>query len=470
MKRLKHDLITLFIRIIFFSCGIILMKKTLYWVTNDLRINDNQALELASQSESLLCVYVIDENWLKPNNFQSKSLGSKRSEFLKTCLQDFNNSLQSYGQQLHVITGDTYSSLKQLCETFQLTDLVTTQVPGTYENDIITQLIQDQPALRVHQVEQFTLFTSNRLPFPLNELPNTYSKFKNKVADLVIEKPQPPIKSLPHFINERSKSSVLHDTTFTSADELTNFQSEAFIGGEKHAITHLSQYFASNLPSEYKLVRNKLDGWNNSTKLSAWINHGCFSARQVYACIKEFQQINGSNSSTEHLHLELLWREYFQWAHYKFGCKFYQFKGLYNQTPLTSFYPERFKKWCFGNTPYPLVNACMNELRETGYLSNRARQIVASCLVNELSIDWRFGAAWFEEHLIDYDAAINWGNWQYIAGVGVDPRGGRHFNLNKQTQIHDPNGEYQLKWLTAYKKELHLDSVDVSDWPVGFNN
>ena len=148
----------------------------------------------------------------------------------------------------------------------------------------------------------------------------------------------------------------------------------------------------------------------------------------------------------------------------------YHFKGLVESAPLTSFYPERFKKWCLGNTPYPLVNACMNELRHTSYLSNRGRQIVASCLVNELSVDWRFGAAWFEEQLIDYDAAVNWGNWQYIAGVGVDPRGGRHFNIKKQTNIYDLNGEYQTQWLDPDTQASHLDqvldSVDAADWPV----
>jgi deoxyribodipyrimidine photo-lyase len=96
--------------------------------------------------------------------------------------------------------------------------------------------------------------------------------------------------------------------------------------------------------------------------------------------------------------------------------------GIKRLSPLTSYYPERFQKWINGSTPYPLVNACMNELRETGDLSNRGRQIVASCLVNELGMDWRYGAAYFERVLIDYDVASNWGNWQYLAGVGADPR------------------------------------------------
>ena len=90
----------------------------------------------------------------------------------------------------------------------------------------------------------------------------------------------------------------------------------------------------------------------------------------------------------------------------------------------------------------------MKQLSATGYLSNRGRQIAASCLINEMAGDWRYGAAWFASQLIDYDVAANWGNWQYLAGVGADPKGGRHFNLAKQTEIYDADGSFQSRWLT----------------------
>ena len=107
----------------------------------------------------------------------------------------------------------------------------------------------------------------------------------------------------------------------------------------------------------------------------------------------------------------------------------------------------------------------MKQLNETGYMSNRGRQIVASCFINELELDWRFGAAYFEQQLIDYDVAANWGNWQYIAGVGADPRGGRHFNIEKQQRQYDPQQTFIQKWkgqVTAPR----LDSVDAADWPI----
>jgi deoxyribodipyrimidine photo-lyase len=107
----------------------------------------------------------------------------------------------------------------------------------------------------------------------------------------------------------------------------------------------------------------------------------------------------------------------------------------------------------------------MKELNATGFLSNRGRQIVASCLVNELAIDWRYGAAYFEQQLLDYDVGSNWGNWQYLAGVGADPRGKRHFDLEKQTKQFCPDGLYINKW-QASNPYLYLDSVDAADWPI----
>jgi deoxyribodipyrimidine photo-lyase len=148
------------------------------------------------------------------------------------------------------------------------------------------------------------------------------------------------------------------------------------------------------------------------------------------------------------------------------GPKLFSLRGISSCGGFKCFYPERFEKWCQGTTPYPLVNACMKQLKATGYLSNRGRQIAASCLVNELEMDWRYGAAWFEHQLCDYDVASNWGNWQYIAGVGVDPRGGRHFNLQKQTETYDPIGAYVARWSPGPVLQT-LDTRDAADWPIG---
>jgi len=182
--------------------------------------------------------------------------------------------------------------------------------------------------------------------------------------------------------------------------------------------------------------------------------------------ITEYERTETRNESTYWLWFELLWREYYYWYALKHGANLFRRDGVQREKRQATFYGHRFMAWCQGNTEYPLVNAAMNQLRETGYMSNRARQLVASCFVNELELDWRYGAAWFEQQLIDYDVASNYGNWQYLAGVGADPRGMRQFNLDKQMRQFDPVGEFIQRWHGNSKHPVGLHTVDAADWPL----
>ena len=108
---------------------------------------------------------------------------------------------------------------------------------------------------------------------------------------------------------------------------------------------------------------------------------------------------------------------------------------------------ELFNSWREGRTGYPIVDSNMVELKLSGYMSNRGRQIVASFLVNDLGVDWRMGAQHFETYLIDYDPTQNYGNWNYCAGVGADPVPNRYFNIVNQVKNYDPHCKYILHWL-----------------------
>jgi len=236
-------------------------------------------------------------------------------------------------------------------------------------------------------------------------------------------------------------------------------------GGELAAHEHLTQYFKSSAPSHYKETRNALDNFADSTKLSAALALGNISPRQVIDALRNYEATQGANESTYWIVFELMWREYFHWYLRRFQEKVFKFGGIQDKKPTTSFYSQRFAAWCQGKTPYPIVNACMHQLNQTGYMSNRGRQLVASCLIHELQLDWRYGAAYFEQQLIDYDVASNWGNWQYLAGVGADPRGSRRFNLDKQTQTYDPNGEFIKRW-HGEQAVSKIDFTDAADWPL----
>ena len=135
----------------------------------------------------------------------------------------------------------------------------------------------------------------------------------------------------------------------------------------------------------------------------------------------------------------------FKKHHHKFFLQYgIQSKQVHQKTSPNE---ELLNRWINGETESDFVNANMLELKHTGFMSNRGRQNVASYLCNDLKLDWRYGAAYFEQQLIDYDVCSNWGNWAYVAGVGNDPRKDRYFNVVKQANDYDKEGVYRKLWL-----------------------
>ena len=432
------------------------VKTGVFWFTHDMRLHDNPALMQAKLLvDELVCVYVKDYAWQTSSLYQQPHVSASPQRFLDESLGDLASNLAKIGQRLIVLESEATVALSRLLRDVGATAVFRSETAGWYENRAWEELKKNKN-INFHSVDTQTLFTTNTLPFSLSNLPASFTQFKNAVSKIEPSKcipkigylPPPPLLDYPAFEGHEYKSG-----------------SSVFRGGERSGLAHLADYFSSDKPLSYKDVRNAIDGWDNSCKFSPWLANGCVSVRQVVATLSDYENNNEANDSTYWIYFELLWREYFHWYALKNGPKLFSFAGIKSRRPLTCFYPERFQKWTNGTTPYPLVNACMKELRETGYLSNRGRQIVASCLVNELAIDWRYGAAYFEQALIDYDVASNWGNWQYLAGVGADTRDKRHFNLEKQTQQFDPDSRYIRLW-GGDKGGQALDSVDAADWPI----
>ncbi len=410
--------------------------------------------------DCLVCVYVIDFSWRSSSQYSLSSSGKRSKLFLQESLNDLSQSLNAIGQQLLVIDSNAFIALEDLIKRIDASDLFRSDNAGWYENRTWQALKENNDAVNFHSVDSHTLFDLESLPFGLANLPSSFTKFKNAVSNI---EPLTPIEAISFLPLPPPNCDINLGHVYKPP---TNHQfSNQFKGGETHGLAHLNDYFATEKPQTYKQTRNAIDGWDNSTKLSPWLANGCLSARTVMSTLSQYEKNTAANESTYWINFELLWREYFQWYAHKNGSKLFSFSGIKGLSPLNSYYPERFQKWINGSTPYPLVNACMNELRETGYLSNRGRQIVASCFVNELAMDWRYGAAYFEQVLIDYDVASNWANWQYLAGVGADTRDKRHFNLEKQTQQFDPDGRYITLW-NGDLSLLPLDSVDAADWPI----
>ena len=222
----------------------------------------------------------------------------------------------------------------------------------------------------------------------------------------------------------------------------------AFAGGETAGLQRLQHYvWDARCIASYKDTRNGLLGADYSSKFSPWLACGALSPRTIAAEIHRFEQQVTANDSTYWMIFELLWRDYFRFIALKPGNKIFHKRGLGSQTKRYRNDKKLFQRWCQGETGQAFVDANMRELFTTGFMSNRGRQNVASYLAHDLGIDWRWGAAWFESRLIDYDPCSNYGNWTYVAGVGNDPRQGRKFNVRGQAERYDPSGAYVKHWL-----------------------
>ncbi|KAN0060674.1 hypothetical protein ACQY0O_007332 [Thecaphora frezii] len=261
-------------------------------------------------------------------------------------------------------------------------------------------------------------------------------------------------------------------------------------GGETSALDRLDWYFVRGKSADsarwgkadpppvarYKQTRNNLLGHAYSTKMSPFLAYGSISARQIWQALDEHEQKFGEDQNTYWVRFELLWRDYFFFVAEKFGHLLYDIGGFERATdprqaakktedgwwrywdPVKDGPEHEMTRLLEGRTGIPFIDANILELRESGFMSNRGRQNVASFLSKDLGYDWRIGAEFFQSHLIDYDPTSNYGNWQYVAGVGNDPRASRQFNTIKQAKDYDSHGEYVKMWIPALRN-LHPDFV-----------
>jgi deoxyribodipyrimidine photo-lyase len=433
---------------------------------NDLRIDDNATLAKAAilaedNHRQLLPVYAdaladgISQTH-RDQAYDFDQIGDARQQFLSESLSDLDESLQRLGNRLLHLTPhtssaalDTFTQLCQLIEQQQVTDIYVSQTADYNQNQAYGFLQRKYPQVRWHEQVTNTLFAS----LPMEALPKSFTQFRKQVesehdllnakTDVVIS---PVPESLPPMPDNLINGTTDSHSLFFNKHHLDVQLHSEFKGGEANATGHLNNYFNSDAPSTYKTTRNALDDWTYSTKFSAWLANGTLSVNVLLNRLRHYEREVVANESTYWIWFELLWREYFYWYAMTHQQKLFWFKGIAQQSPTTGFDKGRLEQWKEGTTPYPIVNACMKQLKQTGYMSNRGRQIVASCFIHELGLDWRYGATHFEQYLIDYDVASNWGNWQYLAGVGADPRGCRQFNLAKQTQQYDPSGSFIHKW------------------------
>jgi deoxyribodipyrimidine photo-lyase len=429
-----------------------MIKNALVWFKTDLRIEDNETLLKAiAQSEKVIPVYCFDESHFETTTYGFKKTGSFRAQFLLESLEDLDAKLRTLGSGLRVVMGKPEIEIPKLVHEYKAQKVFAKREVAFEEKQIEKKVQSELFKLRC-ELETFstsTLYHAEDLPFSIKDIPDVFTNFRKKTEkDYEI---RPPFE-VPTKMNSPEIPPLELPTLEALGLTKIIIDSRAvlqFKGGETEAKHRLQHYFYdTKCLSTYKETRNGMVGADYSSKFSPWLALGCISPRYIYAEIKKYEKQFGANDSTYWLVFELLWRDFFRFMFKKYQTKFFLFEGIKTEKVNSKSLNEKLlTQWINGETPSDFINANMLELQQTGFMSNRGRQNVASYFCNELNMDWRIGTAYFEEQLIDYDVCSNWGNWAYLAGVGNDPRGHRYFNIEKQAADYDKNKSFRKLWL-----------------------
>ena len=426
-------------------------KTALVWFRNDLRTLDNKILTQATeQYEKVIGLYVLDPNRFTTTRWGFKKTERFRAQFLLESLADLRHQLQLLGIPLYVEFQSTVKAVPEFFENFEAAALFYQEEWTEEESQESRQVLSLLPktASIKHCKDQF-LFHPDDVPIQIGNLPEVFTVFRKKCekygsVQALVNKPQktqpdaqwPDIQPIP-TLEELGLEHI-------ESDSRSAFP---FKGGSQEAALRLDHYFwKTKKLSYYKNTRNGLLGLDYSSKFSPWLANGSISPRQIYWAVKDYEKEIQKNSSTYWLIFELIWRDYFKYISLKHGNKIFKLGGILKKSYRWKTDPHLFVDWANGQTKEPFVNANMIELKQTGWMSNRGRQNVASYFAKNLWMDWRMGAAYFESLLLDFDVHSNYGNWMYVAGVGNDPRD-RKFDVAWQAERYDPDGKYQNRWL-----------------------
>ena len=424
-------------------------KTGLVWFRNNLRVQDNNALKNATENNSrVIAVYFFDPKYFKKDRFGFKKTGKFRAQFLIESIADLKKNLAKLNITLLVYKEAPEQKISELCSTYAVSTIYTQKEWTKEEIDTNIALKKRVPHVAFKEDYDQFLYHPKTVSENFNNIPNVFTAFRKKLEKYVAISEEVQILKLPesNLLQEQTTLPSLEDFGYKPFQKhyKTAFP---FLGGETEALKRLNYYvFESKKVSFYKKTRNGLVGLDYATKFSPWLANGCISAKTIYHQIKKYERSVEKNQSTYWVIFELIWRDYFKYISLKYGDDIFKIGGILQRDYDWKTDPKMIEKWIHGETRDDFVNANMIELKETGWMSNRGRQNVASYFAKELLLDWRIGAAYFESVLLDYDVHSNYGNWMYVAGVGNDPRD-RKFNTQLQADRYDSNHKFRNLWL-----------------------
>lgn len=400
---------------------------SIFWFRRDLRLDDNAGLYHALRAGvPVLPIFIFDTNIL----LQLEDKKDKRVQFIHDALCAVHDKLVAMGSSLHVLHGTPLDCFKQLTEKHPITAVYTNHdyEPYAMEREKAIGEYLHSKGVSLHTYKDQVIFGRGEVVKDNNEPYTVYTpysrKWKEKLNDFYL-KPYPTEK---YFGN-------LYKCAPVAVPSLKEIGFEAAPYGDIPATLD------ETIAKDYDKTRD-YPAVNGTTRLSVHLRFGTVSVRKLAA---EAKELNGT------LLNELIWREFYMAILWHFpqvvgGA----FKKEYDNIVWRNSERE-FELWCAGQTGYPIVDAGMRQLNETGYMHNRVRMVVASFLTKHLLIDWRWGEAYFAEKLLDYDLSANNGGWQWAAGCGCDAAPYfRIFNPYLQTQKFDPELKYIKRWVPEY--------------------
>lgn len=421
--------------------------RTLVWFRNDLRTIDHEALVEAAKNGDVCGLYCFDPRHFEEIDYGFPKTDAYRAQFIIESVEDLRNSFRELGSDLMVRVGKPEEFIPKIVEKMTIDEVAYHGELAPEEKDV-EQNVETAVDVPMKKFWGSAMYHRDDLPFDLLTIPDVYTQFRKKV-----EKKSSVRDPLTEPESLRWDGDIEHGEIPSVADiGLTEQPMDdrsvlQFKGGQSEAWHRLQHYFYEvDELRNYKYKRNGLLGADYSSKFSPWLAHGCISARSIHSEVEKYEKDVHENVSTYWMKFELIWRDYFHYSMIKYGSQLFQLGGIQQKDLKKSTHQATFNKWADGETGIPFIDANMRELNQTGYMSNRGRQNVASFLAQNLNFDWRWGAAYFESKLIDYDVSSNWGNWAYNSTVGHDPRN-RYFNIINQAGKYDKKGEYVRHWL-----------------------
>ena len=421
------------------------MINGLFIFHRDFRIYDNKSLiELSKNVDKLFCCFIFTPEQVSNKNIYKSS---NAIQFMIESLQDLDNYLREHDGKLMLFYGKTEIIIKKLINDLNINILAfnTDYTPYAKQRTLNMKSICEQTDTKLITLNDYYLYEPGSIKVKSSQKAYTkYTPFFNYSNSITHDKVD------NYKIKNFSKTNYKNNINLSQAKEkfIKINQNKRVIGSRSNALNIL-KLVSNNKFNKYQEIRNDLDK-NGTTLISAYLKFGCISVREAANVFKK----------VDALYRQLMWREFY--AHV-----LNDFPHVLNK-PLKENYnnikwhtnKSHFQAWCIGKTGFPIVDAGIRELLETGYMHNRARLITACFLIKTLLIHWKNGERFFATKLTDYDVASNNGNWQWVASTGADSQPYfRIFNPWTQSKNYDPECIYIKKWIPELRdlpnKEIH---------------